>query len=282
MKRINLILILILACSSFSCSREDATVNYTDLKTAELLTNVSYGEDDRQVFDIYLPANRSAKSTKTLVLIHGGAWIEGDKSDMLALMKVLQDKLPDYAIVNMNYRLATIDNPALPMQINDISTIINTLKVKNYGISNEFGLIGASAGGHLALLYTYALKNKEIKMVCSLVGPTNLADDNYTEDQKFSTLFRIVTGVPYKNNENYYKQLSPLYQVTNQAPPTLLFYGNQDPLVPIRQAFELNSKLDTLQVYQEKYIYNTGHGNWSNSDLDHINKKLVTFINQKF
>lgn len=285
MKRVNLIYILnlFIVITCFSCNKEEEEgIDYTNFNIEKTILDVNYGRDSKQTFDIYLPANRSEKSTKTLILIHGGAWIEGDKIDMNAIVNVLRKELPNYAIVNMNYRLASVDNPAFPMQINDVNYVISFLKKSNYGISDEFGLIGASAGGHLAMLYSYAIKDKAIKMVCSLIGPTNFADENYTKDGQFSTLLRIVTGVPFEKNENYYKHLSPLHQVTEQAPPTIMFYGNQDPLVPNTQSYDLYNKLRNLSIYKELYVYDSGHGDWSASDQIDINKKLVNFIEKKF
>ncbi|GAC1427104.1 MAG: hypothetical protein NVSMB7_03870 [Chitinophagaceae bacterium] len=68
--------------------------------------DISYGTDARQKMDIYLPANRSATATKLIFLIHGGGWNEGDKADFNAYVVVLQQNLPDYTIININYRLA--------------------------------------------------------------------------------------------------------------------------------------------------------------------------------
>lgn len=40
---------------------------------------VFYGNDPQQKMDVYLPADRNENSTKVLILIHGGAWVEGDR-----------------------------------------------------------------------------------------------------------------------------------------------------------------------------------------------------------
>ena len=49
---------------------------------AIVLTNVSYGNNPEQVYDLYLPEGREASRTKVVVLIHGGGWTSGDKVDM--------------------------------------------------------------------------------------------------------------------------------------------------------------------------------------------------------
>jgi acetyl esterase/lipase len=263
-----------------SCSSNENAPNPPE---AQQLTNVSYGNDAKQKFDLYLPANRNASDTKTLILIHGGSWIGGDKSEMTPILEVIRKNLPNYAIVNMNYRLATWGKPAFPMQIDDIAAVIAKLKNGKYDISDNIGFIGVSAGGHLSLLYSYAYNtDKNVKMVCSIVGPTNFTDPAYTDNAVSASFFGSVAGDSYANNPALHEQLSPLLRVNSASPPTLMFYGNQDPVVPLSQGIALRNRLDQLGVYYEFTLYNGGHGNWSDADLTDAHTKLVTFIKNKF
>ena len=45
--------------------------------------NVPYGDDARQVLDVYAP--ETAKDAPVLVFIHGGCWVGGDKSTVAPL-----------------------------------------------------------------------------------------------------------------------------------------------------------------------------------------------------
>lgn len=69
--------------------------------------NVQYGDgsDPAQVMDIYLPSLDFGSITKIIVLIHGGAWGGGQKSDMAGWVPFMQASFPSYAIANMEYRL---------------------------------------------------------------------------------------------------------------------------------------------------------------------------------
>jgi acetyl esterase/lipase len=84
---------------------------------------MSYGKDSNQVFDLYLPANRT-EDTKTIILIHVGGSTSGDKTDTNAFNNFIHDQILGYAIVNMNYRLADENNQPYPMQINDITSVV--------------------------------------------------------------------------------------------------------------------------------------------------------------
>jgi acetyl esterase/lipase len=262
-----------------SCdSKNDATS-----LVAETKLNVSYGANNQQVFDLYLPANRTEAKTKTLILVHGGGWIEGDKANMNYVVDIIKQNLPEYAIANINYRLATSGNYAFPKQIDDVNAAFLALKNGAYGISDNFGFIGVSAGAHLSMLYSYSNnQNNNIKMVASIVGPTNFTDPNYTNNPAWISKYFDLTGVNYVGNEIYYQQLSPLFRATTSAPPTILLYGTTDSLIPITQGQDLHTKLNQLGVYNEFNLYIGGHGDWAPIYQLDAYSKLVNFIKNMF
>ena len=271
----------------FSCSEND-NIDSIDTNIAIEYLNVSYGEKPLQNYDIYLPENRTILDTKVLILVHGGSWIGGDKADLNPLVTSLKTNFPSYAIVNLNYQLGSIGKSPFPMQINDIQKALKHLKNKSneYYISSRFGFIGTSAGGHLALLFSYAYDNfREVEMVCSIVGPTNFTDENYIMNPNYSNFIKgiqLITGVNFEENPDYYKNLSPYHIVTKNAPPTLLFYGGKDDLVPTSQGVDLQLKLDELNVINEFTLYkNEGHG-WEGTALNDTFQKLENFISTYF
>ncbi len=281
------IFLFLFICFSYSCSNNEEIVVLNSNEIAEF-QNISYGENSQQIFDIYLPKNRSVKQTKVFIIVHGGSWISGDKSDLDELKQSLKNQFTNYAIVNINYRLASIGNSPFPMQINDIENVISTLKSKasEYQISNKYGLIGVSAGAHLSLLYSYKYDfEKNVKMVCSVVGPTNFTDENYLNNPDFTDVSQgiaLITGVNFTDNPTYYEELSPYHIVTNLAPPTILFYGGMDDLIPTSQGVDMHSKLNEIGVVNEFYLYeNEGHG-WDGIPLQDTHTKLENFISKYF
>lgn len=271
----------------FSCSEND-NIDSIDINIAIEYLNVAYGEKPLQNYDIYLPENRNIVDTKVLILAHGGSWIGGDKNDLNPFVTALKIKFPNYAIVNMNYQLAGIGKSPFPMQINDIQVVFEHLKSESdsYNISSRYGFIGTSAGGHLAMLYSYAYNNlSEIEMVCSIVGPTNFTDENYISNPNYANFVKgiqLITGVNFEENPDYYENLSPYHIVTKNAPPTLLFYGGEDNLVPTSQGVDLQLKLDELNVINEFTLYeNEGHG-WEGIALNDTFQKLENFISTYF
>jgi acetyl esterase/lipase len=277
-KKFNYFLLIVISLSVFSC---DTANPERDNKSIELeykqMRNIPYGDNARQVYDIYLPKNRNS-DTKIVILIHGGGWFEGDKVDMNGFKDFIRQNFPDMAVINMNYRLATNTLNPHPMQVNDISALVHQLKTKKkeYVIGEELSFIGVSAGGHLSLLWSYAYDTKnQVNWVCSIVGPTNLNDDNYlnTQNQDLKTMLGR-----FGTDTNFLKSASPLYQVKITAPATALFYGGVDPLVPNSQWRDLDVKLTELKVPHELKVYdNEGHG-WILLPLLDTSIRLKAFI----
>lgn len=269
-------LLLITNCSS-NDSQDGIPQNLPPSSYNEIL-NVSYDDNSNQVYDIYLPENRTLE-TKVIILVHGGGWISGDKEDMNGFKDSILRDLPGYAVVNINYRLADENTPPHPMQVNDISTVINHLKANRneYVISENYGLIGVSAGAHLSLLWSYAYDaENNINMVASIVGPTNLADPEYLNSTD-PELQAIINLYSIDKSPSFLRQVSPYHQVTSKAPPTILFYGGQDPLVPISQGSDLDKKLTALNVVHEFNLYpEEGHG-WTGLKLFDTWNKLKMF-----
>src|SRR5690606_20277036 len=106
------------------------------------------------VYDIDLPEGHNS-TTKVLILVHGGAWYAGSKADMATIATFARLQFPQHAIVNMEYRLATVENPAYPKQINDIQAVIDHIESSGYNISEQYAFLGTSAGAHLSMLYAY-------------------------------------------------------------------------------------------------------------------------------
>ena len=250
------------------------------------IKDVAYGSDAAQKMDVYLPAGRASTSTKVLVFIHGGSWSSGDKSDFNEGITAILPKLTNYAIVNINYRLANSGTNRFPTQITDIQSALDFVKSKGteYMVdANKVGLIGASAGAHLALLQAYKFNTDgRVKAVVDLFGPTDLNDLYF--NHPFPTVTQPVLvnflGTTPTINAALYQQASPINFITPQSVPTQIFHGNLDIVNPISQSLALKAKLQASNVKVEMITYTgEGHG-WIGSNLLDTYNKAVTFIVQ--
>jgi acetyl esterase/lipase len=244
----------------FTGCKKESAVKVSNLKSTDL-REVKYGSHISQSADVYLPANRNAQ-TKTIIFIHGGFWLGGDKAEMSELAKSFRDK--GYAAIAINYRLShTSENFIHPAQVKDVEKALELIESKadEWQISsNDIALVGASAGGHLALLYTYAYDTgNRVKTVISLAGPTNLSNMENASPQQAQILYWFL-GTDAQSSPAVYQQASPVSYVNSGTKPTLLIHGKQDMIVPYQQALDLKTKLDQFGVKNKLIAYdNLGH-----------------------
>ena len=217
--------------------------------------------------DGYLPTGRNGE-TKVVILVHGGSWYTGDKSEFTEYAKNFRRR--GFAVVNMNYRLThTSENIRLEDQLSDIRAAIDYVasKSEEWKISpGKIGLMGASAGGHLAMLYTYARNaDNRVKTVVSLAGPANLTDTRNV-NLNFAGVVEWLIGGSLASNPQAYHQASPIANVNANSKPTLIFHGKKDPIVPVQQSIDLKAKLDQASVTSKLVVYETTGHEVINSD----------------
>jgi acetyl esterase/lipase len=265
-----------------SCSKSDDNGGGSGTNVAEkIMPDVAYGTDPLQKMDIYLPANRTTSTTKVMIYIHGGGWISGDKADLNgAGLDTLRKRFPDYAVFNLNYRLAAI--PAtnqFPAQEYDVKTAVEFIynNRANYLVGDKFVMVGGSAGGHLALLHAYKYATPvKIKAVVDFFGPTDMVDMyNNPGSYPQSGIALLMNGTP-TTNTSLYLQSSPLtFATAANACPTIILQGDLDLLVNAnRQSRILQTRLTTAGVINQYVPYPLlGHGPWNDAtNTDALNK----------
>ena len=270
--------LLLLTIITTSCQKVEALMEAT-FKSQDLL-NISYGADPNNIMDVYLPAGRG-DNTEIVFLIHGGSWTSGDKSEFTE--HAINLRRMGYAVVNLNYRLVTGSGSIkLADQINDIRQAVNFAYSKSvdWEVSNKIGLVGASAGAHLALLYTYAYNaDDKVKTVVSLAGPVNFNDARNVSAQLASVVESLV-GARLSSNPEAFKALSPIAKVTASSKPTLIFHGRKDTTVPIQQSIDLKAKLDEANVKNKLVIYeNAGHEVVNTDNMASFMADLSSWLN---
>jgi arylformamidase len=116
---------------------------------ARLERDVPYGDDPQQRLDVYIPGQ--AKRAPVILMVHGGAWMVGDKAASGFVSKKVTRWLPKgYIIVSSNYRVSQRPNPL--EQVDDIAHALAFVQAKASswgGDPTKMLLLGHSAGAHL-------------------------------------------------------------------------------------------------------------------------------------
>jgi acetyl esterase/lipase len=275
------VLIVILLISS--CTENASDIGESSISNIDtVLLNVKYGNHPRQIMDIHLPADRDS-STPVIMIIHGGAWKAGQKEDMNMVVQLIKKYWSNVAIANINYRYASLkDGVHHQEMMSDIASAFAHLKNNRsrYAISEKYAMSGASAGGHLAMIYAYSMTNN-IRCIGNIFGPSNLRDwDWYSSFNVFlgSKVGDILTEYVGKSwDTTAYATVSPITYIQSKTPPTITFHGSLDPIVPMYQSRYLHGKLQSLNVKNELHEYPAFHSFDAGQSEDVINK-MITFM----
>lgn len=258
--------------------------------TAQTTMNVAYGTDPLQKMDMYLPAGRTVTSTKVMILVHGGSWVGGDKNDMNTSIDSIKKRMPDYAVFNINYRLAVPGFPStnvFPTQENDVKAAIEFIYSNRatYLVSDKFVLVGVSAGGHLSLLQAYKYQTPvKIKAVVDYCGPTDMVamyNDYPSGSPNQLGIGILMSGTPAANAALYASSSPLTYATSANACPTIIFQGTADAIVNANtQSVALKNKLTAATVVNEYYAYaGLGHiDTWPPATFVDTYGKLQAFL----
>ena len=157
-------------------------------------------------------------------------------------------------------------------------------KSAEYIISNKHVLIGASAGGHLAMLQAYKYSTPvKPKAVVSFFGPSDLAD-MYNNPVGGNGLLAFALaqaiGKTPAQDPALYANSSPVTFISSTASmPTILLHGGADPLVKPSQSTIVRDKLLMSGIINQYVFYPTGgHGDWDGATYFDAFNKIETFL----
>ncbi|HVE15754.1 MAG TPA: alpha/beta hydrolase [Chthoniobacterales bacterium] len=191
--------------------------------------------------DLAVPATPS--KPPLVIYIHGGAWSGGDTKEVRSFSWLTGS---GFALASISYRFSK--DAVYPAQIEDCKAAVRWLRAhaREYGYdATRIGVIGTSAGAHLAVLLGTTGGNKElegsvggnldqsskVQAVVDFYGPTDFILRAKTQpemtDVPGSRVYNLLGGAP-KDHEALAKLASGAWQVTPDDAPLLIFHGSAD------------------------------------------------------
>lgn len=240
--------------------------------------------------DVYQPHYPTLRGSNTdtasrplspaVIVIHGGSWSGGTKSDFEVYDRWLA--AGGRVVFDVEHRLAN-SAQRFPAQIADIKCAIAWVKSNagKYHVDPErLALMGRSSGGQLALLAAYTAddptlrpgscdaRETSVRAVVSFYGPTDLAwayahpgRPDVIDTRR--VLENYLGGSPASAPQAY-AWASPIEHVSAQSPPTLFLHGGHDQVVRAENVGRIVPKLAAAGV-PFTYV----HLPWANHGFDY-------------
>jgi len=199
------------------------------------------GPDRAELADLYLPPTATPGELRPgIVIIHGGGWTSGqrDANREINIGTTLAEH--GYVCLSIDYVLQSEDPAApkiWPRNLHDCKSAVRWLRANaaKYQIDTDhIGVIGGSAGGHLAAMVgltgpeldpagPYGEHSTRVQAVVDLYGPMA------------HTARRIDVLVDPANPDalTLAKQITPLTHIDAGDPPVLILHGTADKSVPL-------------------------------------------------
>jgi len=279
--------------------------------------NIVYHKD--KTLDIYYPTHSVYKKSPVILYIHGGAWVVGRKEalNLNRFNNVLNTlRAEGYTIISPEYTLAKFGKSPFPDCIIDgfkaIDWIVDHADSLQLDLNN-FGIMGESAGSHIAMMNAFAqpsdfgLQQPKVNLdyLINVYGPNDLM--HLYQSKLVDSLETLTQNLPNSIQEHlnlpnllfgftpeedslklhaFTTAYSPINYITKKsALPTLMIHGTSDQIVPYEQSVALKQILDTYNTPNILYtLEGVDHAFFgiTNTQKDSIQHLVNQFVKQAY
>ncbi|MCU7547798.1 alpha/beta hydrolase [Chitinophagaceae bacterium LB-8] len=219
--------------------------------------------------DVFYPAKKSKKGYPAVVMIFGGGWRSGDKSQNVPIAQQLAAK--GYVAMTIEYRLS--QEAQYPAAVQDVKAAIRWLRAnaKQYNIDkSKIATLGMSAGGQLAALAGTtngiakfegpggnAKQSSDVEAIVNIDGTLAFHHPESVEGKAASEFL----GGTYQEKPEVWEEAAPLNHTGKHTPPIIFinssiprFHAGRDDMIRI---------LDKYGIYHEEHtLPDTPHPFW--------------------
>jgi len=224
----------------------------TDTPRGPTARDIDFHETPEQTLSLDVYQSVDGGPRPTIVLLYGGAFHSGEKTQLAAQATALADA--GYTVVTPEYRLS--GDATFPAALIDAKAAVEWCRAEGeaYGIDPQrIATVGHSAGANLAVLVAVTADEPGFEpesypgissAVQATVGWAGLYDfRSFDEDPQIHVDY---LGGTRETVPTAYDFASPMGQTDAHTPPTLVVHGDADETLPIEQARRYADAVDTL------------------------------------
>lgn len=234
-------------------------------------------------YDLFMPAGSSV--VPAVILIHGGGWISGDRTEMHPIAERFAEN--GFCACCAEYRLAPLHH--YPTQVEDCQRLVAHLRANADSIGihpDQLAAFGNSAGGYLATML--AVKDlpgevsSRVNAAINICGLTDLTNPQQQHPMISWDFIQQFLGRKYSENSPKWVDASPVYHVDEHAAPILIFHGDEDDIVWIDQSRKLyESYVAAGASARLEILASEGHS-FTLSAFERILSESFEFLSEQF
>lgn len=247
----------------------------------QVLRNIAYAaaHGERGLLDIHAPDPVGAGRRPVVVVIHGGALREHSKERMAGIVEWVASR--GWVAVNINYRLLPASSYPAPLE--DTLAACRWVRAGQHPALrghdlDRVALLGASAGGFLALAAGLILGSRQVRGVVSISGPALAGRYGAGADEAARA------GVDPR------LFLAPTQLVGPEAPPVLAVHSRNDRLVAPEESAAIVKTMQRAGRPARLHLFDGPgelHGIWRNDQeplflFPHIETAIADFLDGVF
>jgi acetyl esterase/lipase len=237
-------------------SMANPTLSPANFAANETITYKTVGDVELALHVFYPPGHQSSDSRPAIVFFFGGGWTGGSPTQFYPHCAYFASR----GMVTMaaEYRTRNSHGTTPRESVKDGKSAIRWIRQHAARLGVDPGQVlagGGSAGGHVAAAAATLQKITE---------PTD--DLSISSVAAALVLFNPVfdngpTGYGYDRVQAYWQDFSPMHNLHDQTPPTIVFLGTEDHLIPVATAQQYQRMMQELGRPCDLHLYEgQGHG----------------------
>ena len=248
------------------------TPDLTGVKKREIVYKKASGIDLK--LHVFEPEKKPDKPAAAIVFFFGGGWSGGNPGQFFRQAAYLAGR--GMIGISAEYRVKSRGN-ATPYQcVEDGKSAVRYIRAhaKELGVDpKRIAAGGGSAGGHVAAAAgtttAFEPEGEDLK-ISSRPNAMVLFNPVYDNSRK---------GYGHSRVKARWKEISPMHNITKDTPPTIVFLGEKDKLIPVKTALDFQGRMVKCGVRSELHVYkDKPHGFFNAPDY----VKATMFLADKF